>query len=383
MKKDQKSVSPNTLLAQAGHYVDSQSGAVVPPIHTATTYARDETYTPLGGRTYARDENPTFEQVEALLAQLDGGTDAKLFASGLAAAAAVFETVPLGKHIVAPQVMYHGAQSWLKRLADKRGLKLTLFDATEPGALQAALRPGETDLVWIEPLANPTWDVTDVAAAAEAAHNAGAALAVDATVTPPVTLKALNLGADIVFHSATKYLNGHSDVLAGVLITGNQDARWDEIISIRILAGAVPGPMEAWLLLRGLRTLGLRFDRASANAARIAAHFDGHPKLERVLYPGLESHPGHAVAQRQLTGGLGGMLSILVTGGADAAIRVATSTKLFIPATSLGGVESLIEHRASVEPADSPVPGNLLRLSVGIEDADDLIADLEQALERA
>ena len=221
----------------------------------------------------------------------------------------------------------------------------------------------------------------DIAATAKIAHDAGAILAVDCTVAPPVTTRALDYGADIVFHSATKYLNGHSDVVAGILVTRELDARWEEIKLVRKLTGGVLGPFEAWLLLRGMRTLFIRFERASSNAMQIARHLENHPKLERVLYPGLENHPGHAIAKRQMTHGFGGMMSLLIKGDAEAAKAVACKTRLFVPATSLGGVESLIEHRATVEGPDSLVPKNLLRLSIGIEHPDDLIADIEQALD--
>lgn len=234
-------------------------------------------------------------------------------------------------------------------------------------------------MVWIEPLANPTWDVIDVRAASDIAHSAGAILGVDATVTPAVTLRPLDLGADIVFHSATKYLGGHSDVMAGVLATRIVDERWEDVKFARTLMGGVLGAFESWLLLRGLRTLHVRYERQAANALAIARHFRHHGGVEAVLYPGLESHPGHTVAKRQMTGGFGAMLSLLVAGGAEAAKRVATRTRLFLPATSLGCVESLIEHRASVEGPNSVVPANLLRISVGIERVDELIADLEQA----
>ena len=241
--------------------------------------------------------------------------------------------------------------------------------------------PGKTTLVWIESPVNPTWDVIDIALAADIAHQAGAILAVDGTVASPVTTRALEYGADIVFHSATKYLNGHSDVVAGVLVTAKLDDRWEEIKLVRTLTGGVLGPFEAWLLLRGMRTLFLRFVKASQNALRLAQHFEGHPGLRQVLYPGLESHPGHAIAKRQMIQGFGGMLSLLVEGGAEDAKRIAGRTRLFVRATSLGGVESLIEHRASSEGPHSEVPQNLLRLSIGIENCQDLINDLEQSLE--
>lgn len=377
-----KKPSPRTLLAQAGHFVDGTTGAIIPPIHPATTYARDAGYEPIGSYTYSRYQNPTYDQVESVAAQLDGGVEAKVFASGMAAIAAVFETVNTGEHIAAPTIMYHGAQDWLRRIAEKRNIGLTLFDATDPSALRQALTP-ETSVLWVESPVNPTWDVIDIADAAAAAHEAGAVLGVDCTVSTPVTTRALDLGADLVFHSATKYLNGHSDVTAGILVTREIDQRWEEIKFVRKHVGGVLGPFESWLLLRGMRTLSIRFERASSNAMKIARHLEGHPKIDRVLYPGLESHPGHAIARVQMTNGFGGMMSICVKGGAPEAKALATRLKLFVPATSLGGVESLVEHRASVEGPMSRVPPNLLRLSVGIEDVDDLIADLEQALDTA
>ena len=390
--------SVETLLAQGGHYIDPATGAIVPPIHPSTTYARDERYE-LIGYGYSRSGNPTCAQVEEVLAKLEGAEDALVFASGLAGIATFFDTVRSGEHVVAPRVMYHGAADWLRRLAGRRGVGVTFFDAGVPpgpsgasapleaarpgaaGALEAAVRPGETAVVWIEASVNPTWDVIDVRAAAEIAHAGGAILGVDATATPAVTLRALDLGADVVFHSGTKYLAGHSDVTAGVLATRRADERWEDVKLARTLMGGVLGPFDSWLLLRGMRTLHVRYERQAANAMAVARHFEGHPKLEAVLYPGLASHPGHAVAKRQMTNGFGAMLSLLVAGGAADAKRVATRTRLFVPATSLGGVESLIEHRATVEGPHSVVPENLLRVSVGIENADDLVADLEQALD--
>ena len=371
--------SLETLLAQAGHFIDAETGAVVPPIHPSTTYRRDEHYE-LQGFEYSRVANPTGRRVEEVLARLEGAEDALLFSSGLAGVATFFETVRAKQRIVAPRVMYHGAADWLRRLAERRGIEVAFFDAAAAGALDRAVLDTETAVVWIESSVNPTWDVIDVRAASETAQAVGAILAVDATVTPAVTLRALDLGADIVFHSGTKYLAGHSDVTAGVLATKAVDTRWEEIRHARTLMGGVLGPFECWLLLRGMRTLHLRYERQSSNAQAIARHFEHHPGLEAVLYPGLESHPGHATASRQMNGGFGAMLSLLVAGDADDARRVATRTRLFVPATSLGGVESLIEHRATVEGPNSIVPANLLRLSVGIERVDELIADLEQAL---
>ena len=374
-------LSMATELAQAGHFIDPETRAVVPPIHSATTYARDADYA-LGRYIYSRDDNPTYAQAEALIAGLEGGAASLLFASGLAAASAAFEPLRPGQHVVAPQSMYFALQAWLKILSERRGVGLTLVDSADPGNVARAVRPGETAIVWVETLSNPTWDVADIAAIAGIAHEAGAILGVDATVTPPLTCRPLELGADIVFHSTTKYLNGHSDVLGGVLTTGADNALWRDIRDVRKFVGGVMGPFEAWLLLRGMRTLAVRWERACANAMAIARYFQGHPKVEAVRYAGLEDHPGHDVAARQFTGGFGGMLSILVRGGAEAALTVAKAVELFVPATSLGGVESLIEHRATIEGPQSPTPASLLRISVGIEDAGDLIADLEQALAR-
>lgn len=372
--------APSSALAQAGFALDPATGAVVPPIHPATTFARDSHYDLIGAYKYSRYHNPTYAPVEQLAAQLDHGAAALVFASGMAAITAVFETLEAGQHVVAPTIMYHGAQDWLRRLAQKRAIGLTLFNATDPAALAQAIVPGKTAIVWIETPVNPTWDVIDIAAAAQVAHQAGAILAVDCTVSTPITTRALDLGADLVFHSASKYFNGHSDVMAGLLVTRDLGPRWDEIQFIRKHVGGVIGPFEAWLLLRGMRTLALRFERACQNALRIAEHFEHHPKIEAVLYPGLKSHPGHTIACRQMTHGFGGMLSLCVRGGAPAAKALATGLQLFIPATSLGGVESLVEHRASVEGPFSQVPPNLLRLSVGIEAVEDLIADLETGL---
>jgi cystathionine gamma-synthase len=298
----------------------------------------------------------------------------------MAAIATLLETVPQGAHVVAPDVMYYGTRDWLKRLEGLGRISLTLFDPVKDGALKAALQTGRTDLVWIETPLNPTWDVIDIAAAADAAHAAGAILCVDATATGAVTTQPLKLGADIVFHSATKYLNGHSDVLAGVLVTREETARWTSIRSLRTKMGAPLPPLECFMLMRGMRTLFVRYRQCSANALAIARHFERHPGLERVLYPGLASHPGHAVAARQMRDGFGGMMSFLVKGGFAEAQRFCTRLKVIVPATSLGGVESLAEHRKTVEGPTSPVPDNLVRISVGIEHVDDLIADLEQAL---
>ena len=369
-----------TLLAQAGHYIDEQSGGVVPPIMPSVTFARDDSLELIGDYVYSRYDNPTYTQLEKVICELEGGEAALFFASGLAAIAAVFETVDMGEHIAAPKIMYHGTVDWLKRISQKRNLGLTLFHPSDPDGLKDALEPGKTAIVWIESPINPSWDVLDIRRAADEAHAAGAILAVDCTAAPPVTTRALEFGADIVFHSATKYLNGHSDLNAGVLVTREKTPRWDDIIEVRKLTGGLLGTFEAWLLLRGMRTLSIRYERASSNAMKIARFLESHEAIDRVLYPGLPSHPSHDIACRQMSDGFGGMMSVEMKGGAEAARQFVSSVKVFVRATSLGGVESLIEHRRTVEGPHSQVPVNLIRLSVGIEDADELIADLDQAL---
>ena len=374
-------LAPETDAAQALHYLDKETGAVAPPIHPSSTFARNEDYDLIGGYNYSRYESPTVDLAESIICRLEGGAASQLFGSGLAAIQAVFETVKPGSHVVVPRIMYFGALLWLRRLAEHKGISIDQFDQANIGTLRQAVKPGRTRLVWLETPANPTFEVVDIREAADIAHNAGALLGVDGTNAPPCTTRALEHGADVITHSATKFLNGHSDITGGVVTVGKKDALFDEIHFIRKQQGAVLGAFEAWLLVRGMRTLFVRFERQSNNAMAIAKHFEGHPKIERVIYPGLPSHPGHAIAKKQMTGGFGGMLSILIKGGTEEAKRVAGNVKVFYPATSLGGVESLIEHRKSVESPDSPVPSNLLRVSVGIEHVSDLIADLEQALE--
>ena len=380
---DPRRVKPESIAAQALGWVDEKTRAITPAIHVSSTYLRDPDNQYRSGRVYARADNPAFDQAEAVMAQLEEGAQAALFASGMAAATAVFQALSPGDHVLAPKIMYWSLRNWLMNFATRWGLNVDLIDMADPAAVQAAVRPGVTKLVWIETPANPLWTVTDIAATAEIAHAAGALVAVDSTVPSPVLTRPLTLGADIVMHAGTKYLNGHSDLVAGVLVTREDSEYWRRVKMVRAQIGGTLGSFEAWLLLRGMRTLYLRVRAASQSAQRIAEHFHGHPLVEAVLYPGLPSAHGHAVAARQMQGGFGGMMSIRAKGGEAAAIATAANVELWKRATSLGGTESLIEHRASVEGAGTPAPPDLLRLSVGIEDAGDLIADLEQALARA
>jgi cystathionine gamma-synthase len=384
---DPKHTHPDTIAAQALGWIDEQTRAVSPPIHVSSTYLRDPDNQYRSGRVYARADNPAFDQAEAVLNALEGGHQTLLFASGMAAATAVFQALAPGDHVLAPKVMYWSLRNWLTTFAVSWGLDVELIDMTSPDAVRAAVRPGKTRLVWIETPANPLWTVTDIAATAQIAHAAGALLAVDSTVPTPILTQPIALGADIVMHAATKYLNGHSDLIAGTLTTAADSSYWQKVRKVRAQIGGTLGSFEAWLLLRGMRTLPLRVRAASASAQRIAEHFGAHPLVEAVLYPGLPECHGHAVAKAQMKGGFGGMLSIRVKpnahGGESAAIAVAAHTTLWKRATSLGGAESLIEQRASVEGAGTPAPPDLLRLSVGLEHVDDLIADFEQALNKA
>lgn len=378
-----KTVSAASLAAQAMGWVDPITKAVVPPIHMASTYLRDEDNAYSSGRIYARADNPTFDQAEATLTALEGGAKSMIFSSGMSAATACFLALSPGDHVVVPKVMYWSLRNWLNTFATSWGLKVEFVDADKTDAIAKAVKKGATKLVWLETPANPTWSVSDIAAAAEIAHKAGALLAVDSTVATPVLTRPIEHGADIVMHSATKYLNGHSDIIAGALVGARDDAHWAKLRAIRGQLGTILGQTEAWLLMRGMRTLYPRVAWACRSAQALAEKFAVHPMVEEVLYPGLPSFAGHATARKQMTNGFSGMLSIRIKGGERAAIATAARVELWKRATSLGGVESLIEHRASIEGPGTPCPPDLLRLSVGVEEANDLYDDLDQALKRA
>jgi cystathionine gamma-synthase len=370
-----------TIAAQAGGVIDAATGALVPPIHIATTFERDADNQYRRGYCYGRSDNATVRQTENVLAELENGGASLLFASGMAAATSAFLALERPAHVVAPAAMYWGLRQWLTEDAPCHGLETTFFDSGDPRALSTAIRPARTKLVWIETPSNPTWSIIDIGEAARRAHEAGALLAVDSTVATPVLTRPLTLGADLVLHSASKYLNGHSDVVAGAIVFAHAAALYARAARLRTMLGPILGSFEAALLLRGLRTLHVRVRHQSEAAMRIAEHFADHPRVARVLYPGLRSHPGHQVALRQMNGGFGGMLSMQIKGGKTAAVTAAGRLRVWRRATSLGGVESVVEHRASIEGSGSPCPADLLRFSVGLENIGDLIGDIEQALD--
>jgi len=384
MTDQRPSLSPETLAAQALGDVDPVSGGLAPIVNPSTNYEQQADGSYHQDRVYTRADNPTYEYAERLLAALEGaGCGCVLFASGMAATTAVFQSLLPGDHVLVARLLYWGVRKWLAEFGLTWGLDVEFVDTTDLDAVKSALRPGRTRLLWVETPANPTWEITDLAAVCKIAHAAGARVAVDNTVATPVLTRPMEFGADLVVHSATKYLNGHSDVLAGAVLAVRRDPFWQRIRSWRREGGAVLGPFEAWLLQRGMRTLFLRVRRASESALTIARHFQRHPALTAVLYPGLPSHPGHEIATRQMHGGFGGMLSIRLAGGAGQAMAVLAAVRVFKRATSLGGVESLIEHRHSMEGPSSPVPDDLLRISTGIEAPQDLVADLEAAIDTA
>ena len=378
---------PDTLAVQALHRMEDGDGGVIPGWRPATTFARrtQDYEMTAPGFVYGRADNTNVRLAEEIIAGMEGARACLLFPSGLSAIASLFRSLPAGSHVAVQDTGYFGTIKWLKDNARRLGLEVSFFATGDLAALRDALKPGETALVWIETPANPLWTVTDIAAAARLAHSARARLAVDATVMTPVLCQPLALGADLVFHSATKYLNGHSDVLAGALVTNAPETPlWQAAIAERHSSGPILGAFEAWLLVRGMRTVHLRVRQASASAQVLAERLSAHPAVEKVRYPGLADDPGHVVSAQQMQGGFGGMLSFEVPGGresgAAAALRLVSRLRLIVPATSLGGVESLIEHRATVEGPHSDVPKGLLRLSVGAEAVEDLWADLAAAL---
>jgi cystathionine gamma-synthase len=367
-----------TLAVHAGHGVDEATGAVTPPIHLSTTFERGPEGEFPHGHIYSRSSNPNRAALEACLAALEGGAAAATFSSGSAATMTVFQALAPGDHVIAPHDAYHGTGILLRDVFAPWGLEATFVDMTDTAQVKEAVRHS-TKLVWTETPSNPLLKVTDLTRIVEIAHAAGARVVCDNTWASPINQRPLELGADIAMHSTTKYLGGHSDVLGGALIARVDDEFFRRIRMLQAAGGAVPSPFECWLVLRGVRTLPVRVRAQTEGAMAVASFLESHPKVEAVHYPGLESHPGHAVAKRQMRG-FGGMLSFQVRGGQAEAMGVAARLQLFTRATSLGGTESLIEHRASIEPAGTRTPQNLLRVSIGLEHPEDLIDDLRDAL---
>jgi cystathionine gamma-synthase len=367
-----------TLAVHAGHEPDPATGAVTPPIHPSTTFERDPDGGYVRGHMYVRNSNPNRKMLEDCITALDGASASAAFASGQAAMTAILQSLRPGDHVILPTDIYWGTMKLVNDALVPWGLEASFVDMTDLDGVRAAVRP-QTKLLWVETPSNPLLRITDIAGVAQIARKAGAKLACDNTWGTPVLTKPFDLGADLIVHATTKYLGGHSDVLGGVVSTRVADELFERVRLLQATTGGVPSPFDCWLVLRGVRTLVLRVERASESAGKIADWLATHPNVEAVHYPGLASHPEHAVAARQMSR-FGAMLSFQVKGGEDRAVETAARVKLFTRATSLGGVESLIEHRATIEGPDTKTPRNLLRVSVGIEHADDLIADLDQAL---
>lgn len=369
-----------TLCVHAGHAPDPVTGSISPPIHLSTTFERAADGSYPQGYSYSRVANPNRNQLEARLAALEGGSEAFAFSSGVAAAMSLFQTLVPGDHVLCSRDAYHGVQRLLREVMQPWGLRVSFVDSTDHDALRAALTSA-TRLIWVETPSNPLLKITDLATVAEIARRADAFTMCDNTFATPVLQSPFEFGMDFVMHSTTKYLGGHSDVVGGALITRIAHPLAERLRMLQSEAGAIPSPFDCWLLLRGAATLPLRIRAQSQSALRIAQHLTGHSAVEQVFYPGLESHPGHVLAARQMRS-FGAMLSFSLRGGEAAAMQLAANVKLFTRATSLGAVESLIEHRASMEGPETLTPRNLVRASIGLEHADDLIADLDQALAR-
>ena len=366
-----------TLAVHAGHAVDPAPGAVSLPIHLSTTFERDAEGTYSRGFMYTRNNNPNRQALEQGISALEGGAEAAAFASGTGASMSIFQALAPGDHVLAHVDAYYGTSRLLREIFKRWGLDISFVDMSDLHAVEKALRP-KTKLAWMETPSNPLLKIVDLAAVAKIIHAAGAICVCDNTWAPTLQ-RPFDLGADLVLHSTTKYFGGHCDVLGGIVVSKMEDDFFQRIRSIQYEGGAVPSPFDCWLILRGMRTLPWRMRGHSENAMRVADFLSGHRKVSRVHYPGLKLHPGHEIAAKQMST-FGGMLSFEVKDGRDAAMSVAAKTKIITRATSLGGVESLIEHRASIEGAGTTSPEGLLRLSIGLENAEDLIEDLDQAL---
>lgn len=368
-----------TKAVHIGHEIEKGTGAVSPPIYLTTTFERDADGSYPREYIYNRLQNPNRKSLEQALLVLEEGKAALAFSSGLAAIMAVFQSLSAGDHVLAADDLYHGTVKMLQEVFAPWQLQITFVDMSDFAAIREALQKN-TKIIFTETPSNPLLKITDIEAVAELAHQVGARLVCDNTWATPLLQKPLLQGADIVVHSTTKYIGGHSDVLGGAVIGKEEDAFWQRLKLVQQIGGAVPSPFDCWLLLRGIQTLPCRLEKQCQTAAKIAVFLEQHPKIERVFYPGLKTHPGHEIALKQMKT-FGAMLSFQVKGKEKEALALTGGVKIITRATSLGGVESLIEHRASIEGPGSKTPVNLLRFSVGLESADDLIADLSQALE--
>jgi cystathionine gamma-synthase len=366
-----------TVAVHAGHAIDPATGAVAAPIYLSTTFERDVAGTYSRGFMYSRNDNPNRKALERGVSLLEGGEAAAAFASGTGAAMSILQALNPGDHVLAHVDAYYGTSRLIREIFVRWGLEADFVDMSDLAVVKKAVRP-TTKLLWAETPSNPLLKIVDLAAVADIAHDTGAILVCDNTWAP-VLQRPFDVGADLILHSTTKYFGGHCDVLGGIVIAKTDNEFVKRIRSIQYEGGAVPSPFDCWLILRGMRTLPWRMRAHSSNAIRIAQFLEEHPKVSRVHYPGLPSHPGQKIAARQMSG-FGGMLSFEVKEGYDAAMSLAAKTKILIRATSLGGVESLIEHRASIEGPGTTSPPGLLRVSIGLENADDLVEDLDQAL---
>jgi len=376
-----KSKHHETLTATALGWVDEATDAMGLPLRPSTSFLRDPQALDRAGRLFTRDDNPTFSQPESLINELEGGCGCLLYSSGMAAIVSVFQRLQPGDHVVLPALVYSGLRDWMNTHGKRWGVEISYVENCRATTLETAMRPGKTKLLWLETPSNPTWQITDIAAATSIAHKAGALVAIDNTVATPILTRPIELGVDIVVHSCSKYMNGHGDLIAGAIVLAPQHKKiLAELQNLRNEYGGVLGSFEAWLLLRGMRTLSVRVKTASNSALAIATSLQSLPAVKEVLYPGLPEHPMHKIACAQMQGGFGGMLSFCVKGGEEAAKLVASNVKVFRQAISFGSTESVIEHRAGMEKPDSPTPCDMLRVSVGLENTQELIDDLQQSI---
>lgn len=379
MSKQSRQHHVETQAVHMGNQVDPATGAVVPPIVLSTTFERQSDGSFPSGLIYTRSQNPNRHALETSLAALEGGARALAFGSGQAATNAVFQSLKAGDHVIIANESYFGTPKLVREVYSQLGIHASYVDMTNLDAVRAAITPN-TKIIWVETPSNPLLTITDIGAVSEIAHRAGALTVADNTWASPLMQRPLDLGADIVMHSTTKYISGHTDALGGALVFARDDEFTARVNMVQTLGGAVPSPFDCWLMMRGIRTLPLRVRQQTSNAQRVAEFLADHPAVETVYYPGLASHTGHALAAQQMHGGFGGMLSFGIRGGATEAMEITANLQLFTRATSLGGIESLIEHRASIEGPTSATPQNLLRVSIGIEHVDDLITDLRHGL---